>query len=417
MLKKLILENWKSFRYAELPLDPLTILIGANASGKSNTIEALDFLHQFSQGNLLVDIVDGDSSSIRGGLSRINAGENASAFTLKILLSDSKSERSKDFEYSVTASSCFPYFVKSEAFFELDSSHDEQRRTMLFDSNRVEELRQTEISVLAKDFMKEHAEHLGSLGSSWLETLAVSYFGESFSEPAAQIFNCLAKINVFSPEPSQMRDYSALSRRLSRNAANIAGFLIALPEAKKTRVQDTITRHMSSFLSQDIHKIWAESVGRSHKDAMLYGEEKWGNGASSVEIDARNMSDGTLRFTAILTALLTCEEGSQLIVEDIDDGFHPSRTQLLLKAIKEIGGQRNIDVLVTTHNPALLDSLEQDYLPFVVVAHRDAHTGESLLTPLDKLENLPKLLASASLGDLVTQGAIERNLNKEAIAS
>jgi predicted ATPase len=34
MLKKLILENWKSFRYAELPLDPLTVLIGTNASGK-----------------------------------------------------------------------------------------------------------------------------------------------------------------------------------------------------------------------------------------------------------------------------------------------------------------------------------------------------------------------------------------------
>ncbi|XHX76420.1 MAG: AAA family ATPase [Stenomitos frigidus ULC029] len=36
MLKKLILENWKSFRYAELPIDPLTVLIGTNASGKSN---------------------------------------------------------------------------------------------------------------------------------------------------------------------------------------------------------------------------------------------------------------------------------------------------------------------------------------------------------------------------------------------
>jgi len=41
MLKKIILENWKSFRYAELPIDPLTILIGTNASGKSNALEGL----------------------------------------------------------------------------------------------------------------------------------------------------------------------------------------------------------------------------------------------------------------------------------------------------------------------------------------------------------------------------------------
>nr|WP_242054913.1 AAA family ATPase [Nostoc flagelliforme] len=44
MLKQLILENWKSFRYAELPLDPLTVIIGTNASGKSNVVEALEVL-------------------------------------------------------------------------------------------------------------------------------------------------------------------------------------------------------------------------------------------------------------------------------------------------------------------------------------------------------------------------------------
>ena len=70
MLKKLILENWKSFRYAELPLDPLTVLIGTNASGKSNVVEALEFLQRtFIRKDIRPALV-GDStlSSIRGGL-------------------------------------------------------------------------------------------------------------------------------------------------------------------------------------------------------------------------------------------------------------------------------------------------------------------------------------------------------------
>jgi predicted ATPase len=50
MLKKIILENWKSFRYAELPIDSLTILIGTNASGKSNVVEALEFLQRIVRG-------------------------------------------------------------------------------------------------------------------------------------------------------------------------------------------------------------------------------------------------------------------------------------------------------------------------------------------------------------------------------
>ena len=35
MLKQITLENWKSFRHAELYIDPLKFLIGTNASGKS----------------------------------------------------------------------------------------------------------------------------------------------------------------------------------------------------------------------------------------------------------------------------------------------------------------------------------------------------------------------------------------------
>lgn len=50
MLKQLILEKWKSFRYAELPIDPLTVLIGTNASGKSNIVEALEFLQRVVKG-------------------------------------------------------------------------------------------------------------------------------------------------------------------------------------------------------------------------------------------------------------------------------------------------------------------------------------------------------------------------------
>ena len=49
MITKIALENWKSFRRAKLFLDPLTVLIGTNASGKSNAIDALDFLARIAE--------------------------------------------------------------------------------------------------------------------------------------------------------------------------------------------------------------------------------------------------------------------------------------------------------------------------------------------------------------------------------
>ncbi|MHC5833239.1 MAG: AAA family ATPase, partial [Nostoc sp.] len=89
-------------------------------------------------------------------------------------------------------------------------------------------------------------------------------------------------------------------------------------------------------------------------------------------IDARTMSDGTLHFIAILTALLTRPEASQLVIEEIDNGLHPSRAELLVRILREIGTERKIDILLTTHNPALLDALGPEIVPFVVVAHRDS---------------------------------------------
>ena len=44
MLSSFTIQNFKSYRDATLKLAPLTVLIGANASGKSNAIEGLRLL-------------------------------------------------------------------------------------------------------------------------------------------------------------------------------------------------------------------------------------------------------------------------------------------------------------------------------------------------------------------------------------
>jgi ABC-type enterochelin transport system ATPase subunit len=97
MLKKLILENWKSFRYAELPLDPLTVLIGTNASGKSNVVEALEFLQRIANGENIETALAGDKTlpSIRGGVElAVRKGENE--FSLKVLVSGEDDETEKN---------------------------------------------------------------------------------------------------------------------------------------------------------------------------------------------------------------------------------------------------------------------------------------------------------------------------------
>jgi predicted ATPase len=95
MFTSLRLERFKSFQDAELKLGPFTVLIGANASGKSNIREAFRFLHGIGRGYSLAEIIgekygEGGErvwTGIRGGTPEITfAGSSSFALEVEQLL-------------------------------------------------------------------------------------------------------------------------------------------------------------------------------------------------------------------------------------------------------------------------------------------------------------------------------------------
>lgn len=207
-----------------------------------------------------------------------------------------------------------------------------------------------------------------------------------------------------------MRNYASLSESLNPDASNIAGVLAALSDEEKNNVESTLTSYLQQLPEGDIKRVWTERVGKFASDAMLYCEENW-DGNTPQLLDARGMSDGTLRFLAIVAALLTCKEGSLLVIEEIDNGLHPSRADTLVDMLRTLGARRNIDVIVTTHNPALLNALGPEMVPFISVTHRDP-SGASAITLLEDIDALPKLMAGGPLGRIVSEGRLESALQR-----
>jgi len=223
----------------------------------------------------------------------------------------------------------------------------------------------------------------------------------------------LKNLFILDPIPSHMREVQPLSDCLEADASNVAGVLAALPDQQKQKIESVLANYIRHIPERDIHRVYAEKEGKFEDRAMLYCDESWGVGEEVQPVEAKGLSDGTLRFLAILTALLTRPEGSLLVVEEIDNGLHPSRSSHLLRMLKEVGGERSIDLLLTTHNPALLDVMGTEIVPFVTVSHREVETGVSELTLLEELETLPKLLALGTIGKLSSQGKIEDALREE----
>lgn len=412
MLRKIIYENWKSFRYAELEIEPLTILIGTNASGKSNALDGLEFLNRTAQGKDLQSTLAGDPqmSPLRGGVEWA-ALRPETQFTLKVLVG-TEDERT-DYLYSVTIETLPRVQLLAESL-------DRVRKRPKTDKNpyqvhlfQTDPASQDSPSITARLYNeKKGAPKERHRSTSILSQLTgLTTLRKEISEGIEAVSQVLENLFILDPIPSRMRSYSPLTDRLQSDALNIAGVLAALPDMKKQQVEETISEYVTKLPERDIRRVWAEPVGKFGADAMLYCEELWVPGQEPTVVDSRGMSDGTLRFLAILTALLTRPKGSQMVIEEVDNGLHPSRSGLLLKMLKDIGEGREIDILVTTHNPALLNELNPEMVPFVVVAHRDAETGESKLTMLEELENLPKLMASGPLGKVATQGLIEKSLS------
>jgi hypothetical protein len=99
-----------------------------------------------------------------------------------------------------------------------------------------------------------------------------------------------------------------------------------------------------------------------------------------------------------------------VVIEEIDNGVHPSRAESLLSHIQQVATRRRLRVLLTTHNPALLDAIPVSSIPNVVACYRDLEQGDSRLIRLSDLESYPELVAQGPIGRLVTKGILERFL-------
>lgn len=417
MIKEIRFIDWKSFKDAKVYIDPLNVLIGINASGKSNLIDGIAFLTSAVNGINLQTSLDGQGGtlleanvgSIRGG-TEYAARMPGDQFTLETIIQEDKET---DYKYTLTVRVKPQVEVIAESLIKIIHKKSTDKETNMFTASRSDDNDYNPSPIISAHTNNGKGKPVRKdlkTGVSVISQLKNYEITKEVSKAIKYVIDTMEEIFILDPVPSLMREYKPFSSNLLKNASNLAGMIAALPEDKRQSIESQLTMYLSKLPEGEIIRVWTEPVGRFQKDAMIYCEEKWGNAENPTIIDARGMSDGTLRFLGILTALLTRPEGSLIVIEEVDNGLHPSRAILLLKTMQEIGTKRKIDLLITTHNPALMDELGVEMIPFIQVVHRNADDGSSMITLLEDIKMLPKLLAHGSIGELSTRGDIEKSL-------
>ncbi len=416
MITKITLHNWKSFKEASLYIDPLTVLIGLNASGKSNVVDALRFLQRSVSMPLTTAISgtggDAQISEIRGGIDWVALHGNKE-FRIDITAVYQSNDVRDELNYEVAISlptngSSRKAFLLNEKLSSVKISQNNRRECQHFWTEPVNENNEE----IILDSMNNHGRPGNKVRVSRQNSVLFQSSTLRFPQNDSRFFinflkEVIKKIYILDSAPSHMRDYCRLSDTLLPDGSNVAGVIAALPDAEKAKIEAALTKYVGQLPDNPFSKIYVELVGKFGQDAMLYGTEVLPDG-DKIDIDARSMSDGTLRAIALLTAILTREKGSLLVIEEVDNGLHPSKAGLLLSFMLELGKKQGVDILITTHNPALMDALEKDLLPFISVCYREEETGYSVIGLLEEFDKLPKYLAHGSLGKVISEGLINK---------
>lgn len=203
--------------------------------------------------------------------------------------------------------------------------------------------------------------------------------------------------------PQRMRESSfADDKKLRGDGRNLSSALFAL--CKNSKSKAAVLEFIKDLPEQHITDI--QFLKGARNDMLVQLEETFG--PTKTLRDATLLSDGTLRVLAVAAALLSAPKFSTVVMEEIDNGIHPSRARGLLAKVQEIALERELSVLITSHNPALLDALPESAVPDVVFCYRDPTEGDSRLVRLEDLPNYAELVARGPLGRLVTQGILDR---------
>lgn len=409
MITKIQVENFKSYRYGVLPLAPLTVLIGANASGKSNIIEAL---------RLLTIIAKGDRLSFLGNKPQQN--ENPFRGEVNNLLYRGKKSLQIACEVTTEEFEGWNRFEIELGFGSDGDIHVIQEKIAgptsmvpLYQITSEPQGAGSDVFVTYNNFArggKKPKIVCSSQMAIFTQLLSDIRFRpenresrETIPQITEKYVDWLKGIVFLEPEPNAMRSYGHKSDRiLDKHGENLSGILYNL--CKNSKLKKEVLEFVRSLPEQDIEDIGFIETARG--EVMLQLTETFGGILTTY--DAATLSDGTLRVLSIAAVLLSAPEQSIVVIEEIDNGVHPSRAKSLLERISGMARSRHLRVLISSHNPALLDALPDEAVPETVFCYRSPKDGSSQLVRLRDIADYPELVAQGTVGNLMTRGVLER---------
>ena len=359
------IEGFRSIRKLELNLGQLTVLIGANGSGKSNFIGFFNLMSFMLAGDLQTYIArKGYATSI------LHYGPKRTPF-LKIELDFEGPDTISQYGSSlVFASPDRLIFTEEQVRFHRTGSTGPYRKTL--SSGQTE----TDLLALANGTQNTTARTVARIFVNRLRGLQVYHFHDT-------------------SETAYLRTTQDIDRNrfLLSNGGNLTAFLYRLRErwpAHFNHILATI-RLTVPYLKELI----LEPDGLNPSRIQM----RWRDRNTDYEFGPHQFSDGSLRAIALITALLQPEEllPTVIFMDEPELGLHPSALSVVADLIKSVSEKRQ--VVLSTQSSGLVAKFQPEDVVVVERLEDDQGFGESTFKRLSR-EELGTWLDDYDLGAL-----------------
>ncbi len=356
-LDKLTIKGFKSIENLDqFELKGLNVFIGGNGAGKTNLISFFRMLSAMMRTDGLKQFIAGNAYSYL-----FNGPKITKEINIKMAFGDN----GYDFDLVPTV----------DGFFIINN---EKRHYFPHDATRNLGSGKFNPGLLAeKGNSGEYTEH----GASWytynsIKSWQIYHFHDTSDEAG-------------------MRRYEIVqdSKTLRTDAANIAPFLYRLKTEAPNEyreILDTVRMVMPFFDEFQL-------------DVMTFGEAQkinlsWHQKGSDYPMQPYHLSDGSIRFICLATALLQPNPPSMIIIDEPELGLHPAAISILAELIQDTA--KRTQVIIATQSPSLID---QFAIEDIIVVNRE--NGGSTFKRL-KEEDFKEWLESYSVGELWTKNVI-----------
>jgi len=371
MLRKITIQNYKSIYNLTIDLGRVNVFIGENGCGKTNILEAL----AMAGASKALDL---NFEGIYNRGARV-AKPNLTFSSFTGLKQNSKIKINLEFQEG-DEKYVIPSILYSEDKDDIYSKWREENLIYLLDEPELN---------LHRTLVEKLAEKLKNSGQ-WL----------------ANDLDKLTKYLIFNLDIKSLRGirYESKKSPLGINGENLDILLSRFTEEEWTEL-----------MNYTVLISWLDEIILDEKDALKYKGHKLDKSNSVLYfkdkfmrkkdmnnlLSAENANDGILHILFYLTLFISKKTPSFFAIDNIETNLNPRICRKLIKELIPLSQKNDKQVLITTHNPAILDGLnlnDDEQRLFVVSRNEEGKTK------IKRIKLKPKSEESLKLSEMWMRG-------------